>query len=86
MLTVLVCHPPAPAGGFTVMVTKSSVIDLNLTIDQAVQFVVSCGVLIPDHQRSNPAALEKELKRLDQPELAATMTAAARGDEIESTP
>ncbi len=86
MLTVLVPTSPVPAGGFTVMVTKSSVIDLNLTIDQAVQFVVSCGVLIPEHQRSSPEALEQELKRLDQPEFAATITAGARGDEIESTP
>jgi uncharacterized membrane protein len=45
------------------MVTKSSVIDLNLTIDQAVQFVVSCGVLIPPHQKASPGALERELQK-----------------------
>jgi uncharacterized membrane protein len=63
MLTVLVPTSPVPAGGFTVMVTKSSVIDLNLTIDQAVQFVVSCGVLIPPHQKASPGALERELQK-----------------------
>ncbi len=63
MVTVLVPTSPVPAGGFTVMVTKSSVIDLNLTIDQAVQFVVSCGVLIPPHQQASGGALEQELQR-----------------------
>jgi uncharacterized membrane protein len=75
MLTVLVPTSPVPAGGFTVMVSKSSVIDLNLTIDQAVQFVVSCGVLIPPHQVSTPEALEREVhKRLRSPELAESAT------------
>jgi uncharacterized membrane protein len=72
MVTVLVPTSPVPAGGFTVMVSKSSVIDLNLTIDQAVQFVVSCGVLIPPHQVANRGALERELhKRLESTQVAA---------------
>jgi len=78
MLTVLVPTSPVPAGGFTVMVTRSSVIDLNLTVDQAVQFIVSCGVLIPPHQRTTPEALQQELaKRLMHTELAASGAAAS---------
>ncbi|HEY2250703.1 MAG TPA: DUF502 domain-containing protein [Planctomycetaceae bacterium] len=77
MVTVLVPTSPVPAGGFTVMVSKSSVIDLNLTIDQAVQFVVSCGVLIPPHQVSTPQSLERELnKRLESTHVAAGAAAA----------
>ncbi len=87
MLTVLVPTSPVPAGGFTVMVTKSSVIDLNLTIDQAVQFVVSCGVLIPPQQKASPAALEQELqKRLGQPEFVATTGAAIGGESGDASP
>ncbi|MBI3864077.1 MAG: DUF502 domain-containing protein [Planctomycetia bacterium] len=63
MVTVLVPTSPVPAGGFTVMVTRSSVIDLNLTIDQAVQFVVSCGVLIPPHQKASAGPLEQEVQK-----------------------
>jgi uncharacterized membrane protein len=77
MLTVLVPTSPVPAGGFTVMVTRSSVIDLNLTIDQAVQFVVSCGVLIPPSQRTTPEALQQEMqKRLERPEFYANTVGA----------
>jgi uncharacterized membrane protein len=80
MLTVLVPTSPVPAGGFTVMVTKSSVIDLNLTVDQAVQFVVSCGVLIPPNQQTTPAALEQEIqKRLGQPEFAGSTAGRDHG-------
>lgn len=82
MLTILVPTSPVPAGGFTVMVTRSSVIDLNLTIDQAVQFVVSCGVLIPPHQRAGSAELEQEVqKRLAAPEaVTSAATTAANPD------
>jgi len=63
-----------------VMVTKSSVIDLNLTVDQAVQFVVSCGVLIPPNQQTTPEALEQEMqKRLGQPEFAGSAAGRDNG-------
>jgi uncharacterized membrane protein len=87
MLTVLVPTSPVPAGGFTVMVSRSSVIDLNLTIDQAVQFVVSCGVLIPPQQKTTPEALQQELqKRLSHPEFAGSAGAPVRGAVGESPP
>jgi uncharacterized membrane protein len=34
----------------TVMVPKSKTYDVNMTIDQALQFVISCGVVVPQHQ------------------------------------
>jgi uncharacterized membrane protein len=87
MLTVLVPTSPVPAGGFTVMVTRSSVIDLDLTVDQAVQFVVSCGVLIPPHQRPSPAALEIELqKRISQGEEVAEGVGASASAAGETGP
>ena len=39
-----------PATGFTISIPKSQTIELDLTIDQAIQFCVSCGVVVPDHQ------------------------------------
>ncbi len=73
MVTVLIPTSPMPMGGFTIMVPQSSVIDLNLTVDQAVQFIVSCGVLTPPHQQATRETIERELqKRLDSPELAAS--------------
>jgi uncharacterized membrane protein len=51
VLSVLVPTSPMPMTGFTVTVLKSEAIDLNLTLDQAIQFIVSCGVVVPRHQQ-----------------------------------
>ena len=61
VLSVLMPTSPMPVTGFTVTVRKSEAIDLNITIDQAFQFIVSCGVVVPPQQlqesQSAPAAL-----------------------------
>ena len=36
--------------GYTITVLKSLTVDLDLTVDQALQFVISCGVVLPPHQ------------------------------------
>ncbi len=46
-LSVLICTSPMPMAGFVVTVRRSECIDLNLTLDQAIQFIVSCGVIVP---------------------------------------
>ncbi|WP_372721310.1 DUF502 domain-containing protein [Novipirellula sp.] len=51
MLSVLMPTSPMPMTGFTVTVKRSEAIDLDLTIDEAIQFVVSCGVVVPPQQR-----------------------------------
>ena len=61
ILTVLMPTSPMPATGFTISVPKSETIDLNITIDQAVQFCVSCGVVIPDHQQ-NEKTIEGDVR------------------------
>lgn len=61
MVSVLVPTSPMPAGGFTIIVPKSSVIDLDMTVDQAVQFIVSCGVLTPPTQRVTAESLQTKL-------------------------
>lgn len=42
---VLIPTSPMPATGFTLHVKRSETLDVGITIDQAVQFVVSCGVV-----------------------------------------
>jgi uncharacterized membrane protein len=50
VLSVLMPTSPVPGTGFTITVRKSETIDVDIPIDQALQFVVSCGVVIPDHE------------------------------------
>ncbi len=49
-LSVLVPTSPMPVTGFTCIVLKREVIDLNITIDQALEYIISCGVVVPPHQ------------------------------------
>jgi uncharacterized membrane protein len=50
VLSVLMPTSPMPVTGFTVTVRKSQTLDLDITIEQAFQFIISCGVVIPAHQ------------------------------------
>ena len=50
VLTVLIPYSPVPVTGCTIIVRKSECIDLNITFDQACQFIVSCGVVVPPQQ------------------------------------
>ncbi|MGQ0634295.1 MAG: DUF502 domain-containing protein [Planctomycetaceae bacterium] len=77
LLTVLVPTSPMPAGGFTIMIPRSQVIDLNVTVDQAAQFIFSCGVLTPPQQRPTSDRLDEDLRKT----LAAEglVTSAASG-------
>lgn len=51
VLSVLMPTSPMPVTGFTITVKKSEAVDLNITVDQAIQFVVSCGVVVPIQQQ-----------------------------------
>ena len=71
MLSVLMPTSPMPMTGFTVTIKKSEAIDLNLTIDEAIQFVVSCGVVVPPQQR-----VDRTLEVLAKPNSGQTPTIA----------
>jgi uncharacterized membrane protein len=59
LLTVLIPYSPLPVTGCTITVRKSECIDLNITFDQACQFIVSCGVVVPPQQLRKMAPEEK---------------------------
>lgn len=71
VLSVLICTSPMPMTGFTVTVRKSETLDMNITIDQAFQFIVSCGVVVPPQQMAKMAS-----QQLD----------AAEGSDAEDAP
>lgn len=73
VLSVLILTSPVPMAGYIMMVPRSEVLDLNLTVDQALQYIVSCGVLTPPHQKVTAELLENALsKGMKQPALAAS--------------
>ena len=61
VLSVLMPTSPMPMTGFTITVRKSEAVDLNITVDQAIQFVVSCGVVIPPQQAVQSASIPYQI-------------------------
>ncbi len=50
VLAVLVHVNPVPVSGYVRLVPKSQVIDLDMTVDQAVHYIISFGVVLPPQQ------------------------------------
>ena len=65
VLSLLVPTSPIPVSGYTITVKKSETIDLNITIDQAFQFIVSCGVVVPPPQLAQAVAEHEQTQKLD---------------------
>jgi uncharacterized membrane protein len=64
-LTVFIAHAPSPITGFVILVPKDEVIDAGMTIEDAIRFIVSGGVISPQLSEGNKAGA------LPIPELAA---------------
>ncbi|MCA9299512.1 MAG: DUF502 domain-containing protein, partial [Phycisphaerales bacterium] len=49
-LSVFVPSTPTPFTGFTVTVRTEDTIDLPISVDEAIRFFITGGVLVPEHQ------------------------------------
>lgn len=51
-LSVYVPTTPNPTGGYFVMLKKSDCIELKMSVDEALTYVISMGVVVPPHKPS----------------------------------
>ena len=58
-LSVYVPTTPNPTGGYFVMLKKSDCIELNMSVDDALKYIVSMGVVSPN----DPALISKISKK-----------------------
>ncbi len=49
-VSVYVPTTPNPTSGFFLMVPKADAIELNMSVDEALKYIVSMGVVAPEHQ------------------------------------
>jgi uncharacterized membrane protein len=54
-ITVFIPTSPTPFTGFVIMVPKEQTIDLDMTIEEALRFAVSGGVIVPERSRTAAA-------------------------------
>jgi uncharacterized membrane protein len=82
VLSVLMPTSPMPMTGFTITVRKSETVDLNISVDQAIQFVVSCGVVVPANQlprKDRPDRLSSDLFAQSEVPKTSAMTGSSSG-------
>lgn len=80
IVAVFVPSSPMPMTGFTITLPKRDIIDLNITIDQAIQFMVSCGVVVP------PYEVQRDWQKIETqelPELPAPAAVQATADSAD---
>jgi len=51
LLSVLIPTTPNPTTGFLIMYPKSSILYLDMKPEDAIKYIVSCGVITPDHPK-----------------------------------
>src|SRR3954470_15408852 len=54
-VSIYVPTTPNPTGGYFVMVPKSAVIELDMTVDEALKYIISMGVVAPGYGRRSSA-------------------------------
>lgn len=67
-ITIFIPSSPTPFTGYTITVPKKDTIDLPLTVEEAIRFAVSGGVLIPDHQARLGGGVPTEPAKISQQE------------------
>lgn len=50
-VTVFIPSSPTPFTGYTITVPRRDIREVPISVDEALRFTVSAGVLVPDHQR-----------------------------------
>lgn len=84
VLSVLMPTSPMPATGFTITVLKSETVDLDITLDQAIQFVVSCGVVVPHEQMQHSKRVGSKISAAIAEHHAENITAGEIDSNVES--
>lgn len=69
-ITVFIPSTPGTVTGYTAVIPRKDVVDLPISVDEAIRFAVSGGVLVPDHSTSKHALETAMLKSLSVDQAA----------------
>jgi uncharacterized membrane protein len=70
-VSIYVPTTPNPTGGYFVMVPRSAVVELDMTVDEALKYIISMGVVAPVRRKRAVAAPPKHDPATDQQPQAA---------------
>ncbi|MEM1166291.1 MAG: DUF502 domain-containing protein [Planctomycetota bacterium] len=84
LATVFIPSSPTPFTGYTINVPVEEVYEVAVTMDEAIRFVVSGGVLVPPHRQ--PARFRQGLEHDPLPKAGAADLAAGSGPPMMGAP
>ena len=77
-VTVYVPTTPNPTSGYVVMVPKSRVYELDMTVDEALKYIISMGVVAPRAAPNHASTAELPAAALAEPGASAPSIADTR--------
>lgn len=81
LVNVFIPSSPTPVTGYVIFVPVEETLPLPLTVDQAIRFAISGGVLIPEDQK-NPEEILERFRQIEPPSVGhAPGTAPAAPDQ-----
>jgi uncharacterized membrane protein len=90
LLSVFVPFSPAPITGYVVAVPRDEVLDLHITVDEALQYMISAGVVMPPAERVESLKEGFQMSHEEAHALVQSAGAKARNaypeDEVEPPP
>jgi uncharacterized membrane protein len=51
MLSVFIPTTPNPTSGFLIMLPQKDVIRLDMSVEDALKYVISCGIVLPEEKK-----------------------------------
>ncbi len=68
LVTIFIPSSPTPVTGYTITVRKTETIDLPVSIDEALRFTISGGVIMPPREVLDAAAADRNRRGMLPPE------------------
>ncbi|UCD76394.1 MAG: DUF502 domain-containing protein [Phycisphaerales bacterium] len=85
VMTVFVPSSPTPFTGYTIAVPREDVIEMPISVEEAIRFAVSGGVLVPDHQ-ATADKMDQGLEETERPMASGLIPIVPRPDQTPSHP
>lgn len=80
-VTIFIPSSPTPFTGYTITVPRKDTIDLPISVEEAIRFSVSGGVLVPDHQLLDKSGGTTVPAKIESPKVGNSDTDASTNEE-----
>ena len=79
MINLFIPSSPTPITGYTIFVPVEDAIPIPISVDEAIRFAISGGVLVPDAQQ-NPEAILDKFRQIEPPSIHEPEETSEKGE------